>query len=94
MKKFLKVLLYIITLRFLFIGLVLFYKKCISPILPKSCIYTPTCSTYMLDAINEFGVLRGIAKGTKRIFRCMPFCEGGVDPVPDNPKKAIKWVIF
>jgi len=89
-----KIILNIITFKWLFVGLIWFYKKCISPIFPKSCIYTPTCSSYMLEAINKFGVAKGIAKGTRRLCRCLPNFEGGVDPVPDNPKGDIKWLIF
>jgi putative membrane protein insertion efficiency factor len=92
-NKALKILLYIVTFRWLFSGLVLFYKKCISPLLPNSCIYVPTCSTYMLEAINRFGVLKGLWLGTKRILRCRPGKEGGLDPVPDNPKGDMKWLL-
>ena len=80
----------IVTFRWLFKGLVLFYKKCISPLLPNVCIYRPSCSTYMLTAIERFGVLKGVLLGLKRIVRCVPWNEGGLDPVPDNVKGDIK----
>lgn len=82
----------IITFRWFFKGLVLFYKKCISPLLPSVCIYHPSCSTYMLTAIERFGVFKGIWLGTKRILRCVPWNDGGLDVVPDNPKGEMKWL--
>ena len=83
---------YIVTFRWLCEALIFFYKFCISPILPKSCMYYPTCSTYMLQAIRSWGVVRGIFLGTKRILRCAPWGEGGFDPVPDNPKGDMTWL--
>lgn len=64
-----------------------FYQLAISPLLPSSCRYYPTCSQYMIDAIVEWGVIRGIAMGLKRISRCHPWGSHGHDPVPKNPKK-------
>lgn len=92
MKKKKNLLVEIITFRWFFKGLVLFYKKCISPLLPSVCIYRPSCSTYMLEAIENFGVFKGIWIGSKRILRCVPWNEGGFDPVPDNPKGEMKWL--
>jgi hypothetical protein len=57
------------------------YKRWLSPILPSACRYEPTCSVYMIQAIEKYGVWRGVAKGLKRIARCHPFHEGGLDPV-------------
>jgi len=71
---------------------VYFYKKCISPLLPNTCIYSPSCSSYMVDAVKDFGVIRGVAMGIWRILRCVPWAEGGVDPVPDNLKGEAKWL--
>lgn len=62
-----------------------FYKRRISPKLPPSCRFTPTCSEYMMGAVEVHGVVRGVWMGTKRILRCNPFTPGGYDPVP--PKK-------
>ncbi|MDR2756460.1 MAG: membrane protein insertion efficiency factor YidD [Planctomycetaceae bacterium] len=62
------------------IGLILFYKKCISPFLPNVCRFEPTCSTYMIEAIRKYGVIRGILKGLWRIIRCNPWNSGGYDP--------------
>lgn len=82
----------IITLKWLFKGLIFFYKKCISPLLPNVCLYTPSCSTYMLQCIEKFGVIKGIPRGIWRLLRCNPWAKGGLDPVPDNPKGAMKWL--
>lgn len=73
--------------------LLLFYKKNISPALNANCIYTPTCSMYTLDAVEKYGVLRGIFLGAKRILRCNPFCKGGFDPVKENFKGCAKWTL-
>jgi putative membrane protein insertion efficiency factor len=57
------------------------YKICISPFIPTQCRFYPTCSSYMQEAIEKKGVLRGLACGIKRIVRCHPFGRGGYDPV-------------
>ncbi|MBQ8444593.1 MAG: membrane protein insertion efficiency factor YidD [Clostridia bacterium] len=69
------------------------YKGCISPLLPHTCRFYPTCSSYMLEAINTFGI-RGIKLGIKRILKCRPkskYC--GYDPLPINIKGEAKWLI-
>ena len=58
------------------------YRRYISPLLPDSCIYSPTCSEYMLEALQKYGAARGFWLGFKRILRCHPFHKGGYDPVP------------
>jgi hypothetical protein len=58
------------------------YKRYVSPWLPSSCRFEPTCSIYMYQAIEKKGVLKGIALGVRRLLRCHPFCAGGFDPVP------------
>jgi uncharacterized protein len=57
------------------------YKLCISPLLPSACRFHPTCSEYMLEAVDKYGAARGIWMGTRRLLRCHPFHEGGFDPV-------------
>ncbi len=57
------------------------YKLLLSPLLPSACRYRPTCSEYMLEAIEQYGVLRGVWLGLKRLGRCHPFHQGGYDPV-------------
>lgn len=70
----------------LLILLVKFYQYFISPMLPPSCRYEPTCSTYMIEAIQIHGPLKGLYLGIRRVLRCHPLREGGYDPVP--PKCA------
>ena len=79
-------------MKFILISLVRFYKMCISPYIGHSCIYTPTCSSYMIEAIEKHGVFKGVLLGTKRIFKCVPWKRGGYDFVPDNPKGDMKWL--
>lgn len=61
-----------------------FYKKCISPLFPPCCRYTPTCSQYALTAILRFGAVKGLILAVSRILRCHPFAEGGADEVPET----------
>ena len=70
-------------MKFIALSMIRFYKRFISPVLPSSCIYEPTCSVYTYQAIERFGVIRGTWMGMKRISRCHPFHAGGYDPVPD-----------
>lgn len=74
------------------IGLIYFYKFCISPLLPNNCIYYPSCSSYTLQAIQKFGIFKGIYIGAKRILRCTPKHKGGYDPLPPNIKGEDKWL--
>jgi putative membrane protein insertion efficiency factor len=69
------------------IALVRAYQFVLSPWLGKSCRFTPTCSHYMIEAIERFGAFRGTWLGLKRIMRCHPFCDGGIDPVPPSLTK-------
>lgn len=67
----------------LFIAIIHSYQKWISPLFPPSCRYQPTCSTYMIHALEKHGVLKGSVMGIARILRCHPWVPGGKDPVPD-----------
>jgi len=63
-----------------------FYQVAISPFLGKSCRYEPTCSYYMIEAIREWGIIRGVWLGLKRIARCHPWGGFGDDPVPKRER--------
>jgi putative membrane protein insertion efficiency factor len=67
--------------RLLFSVPIVAYQRLISPALPRRCKYEPTCSRYALDAITEFGVLRGTVLAGWRLLRCNPWSYGGYDPV-------------
>lgn len=66
----------------LLIGFVRGYQRFISPLFPPSCRYYPTCSNYMIKALQVHGPLKGTLMGTLRILRCHPFVKGGIDYVP------------
>jgi putative membrane protein insertion efficiency factor len=57
------------------------YRRFVSPLLPPSCRFSPSCSRYTLLAIEKHGVLKGSLMGVWRILRCNPFSKGGFDPV-------------
>lgn len=68
----------------LFILLIKFYQKWISPVFQSigiNCKYYPTCSEYMKQAIEKYGCVKGIFLGIKRLLRCNPFSKGGYDPL-------------
>jgi len=64
------------------IALVMFYRKRISPLSSPHCRYTPTCSSYALEALEKYGAFKGSRLALGRILRCHPFHKGGYDPVP------------
>jgi putative membrane protein insertion efficiency factor len=63
------------------IALIRGYQLAVSPLLPPSCRFTPTCSEYTMEAIKKYGALRGSYLGARRLLRCHPFHPGGYDPV-------------
>lgn len=58
------------------------YQLVLSPLLPPSCRFFPTCSEYGYEAIGKYGFFKGGWMSIKRVARCNPFCKGGYDPVP------------
>lgn len=74
------------AIRKLFIWLLLlpirFYRRYLSPLLPPSCRFTPTCSQYAMEAIKKHGPIKGLALAIWRILRCNPWGGSGYDPVP------------
>lgn len=63
------------------VGTIRFYQRAISPLLPNSCRFYPTCSEYAVQAVEKYGVLKGLYMGIKRVLKCHPFHPGGYDPV-------------
>jgi len=60
------------------------YQRNLSGVLPGGCRFQPTCSQYTYEAIDEYGVARGIAMGAWRLLRCNPLNDGGFEPVPER----------
>ncbi|HBM74086.1 MAG TPA: membrane protein insertion efficiency factor YidD [Clostridiaceae bacterium] len=69
-------------MKYVFIYVINFYQKFISPLKPSCCRFYPTCSQYAKEAIDKYGVVKGSYLAVKRILRCHPFNPGGYDPVP------------
>ncbi len=76
-------------LRMFLMRLIIFYQKYFSR---HTCLYSPTCSEYMLRALNNHGVVIGLMLGIWRLLRCNPFSKGGYDPVPENYFKK-RWIV-
>ena len=70
-------------IRNILIAPIRFYQLFISPLFPPSCRYHPTCSNYMIEAIEKHGA-KGCLMGIARILRCHPWAKGGDDPVPNS----------
>jgi len=71
-------------MRHLLAGLVRLYRLALSPLLPPSCRFQPSCSAYAVEALTRHGAARGSWLTARRLARCHPFCEGGIDPVPER----------
>lgn len=74
--------------RQILIALLRLYKRFISPLLGQHCRFHPSCSEYAMQALDLHGVLKGSWLTIKRLARCQPFCEGGLDPVPPRQAKS------
>jgi len=74
-------------MKHILIGIIKFYQRFISPLLPASCRFYPTCSQYSKEALEKYGVLKGGFLSVKRILKCNPFHPGGIDyPDPEKNK--------
>ncbi len=76
-------------IRWLLLALIQLYRWLVSPLLPAACRFHPTCSAYAAAAVRQHGAARGTWLAARRLARCHPFCEGGIDPVPE-PRKKVK----
>lgn len=74
-------------MRYLLIGCIRFYQLVISPWMPNSCRYHPTCSAYGIEAMRKHGAVKGLWLTAKRISRCHPWGDDGYDPVPEPETK-------
>tara|TARA_S200000501_G_scaffold286008_1_gene270362 strand:+ start:428 stop:640 length:213 start_codon:yes stop_codon:yes gene_type:complete len=68
-------------IKFFFILPIKIYQSVLSPFFGKSCRFEPTCSSYSIEAINQYGVVKGIILSIKRILKCHPWGSSGYDPV-------------
>jgi uncharacterized protein len=71
-------------MRRLVIAPIVAYQRVVSPVIARRCKYEPTCSAYAVQAIREFGILRGLVLAVWRLLRCNPFSHGGFDPVENQ----------
>jgi uncharacterized protein len=76
------------VLKYLFILPIKAYQYTLSPLLGKNCRYNPSCSNYMIQAIDEWGILKGLILGLKRISKCHPWGGSGEDPIPKRMDKS------
>ena len=73
----------------LIVGLIRGYQYFISPLVPPSCRFEPTCSHYAVTALKRHGAVVGLGLALWRVLRCNPFCSGGVDDVPERPLRIL-----
>jgi uncharacterized protein len=77
-------------MKYILIGILKLYKMLLSPLLPASCRFYPSCSLYFIEALQVHGFFKGSYLGVTRILRCNPFFEGGLDPVPEKGFRIFK----
>ncbi|MBI4686472.1 MAG: membrane protein insertion efficiency factor YidD [Nitrospirae bacterium] len=75
------------SLKIFVISAIRMYKKYISPFFPHSCRFTPSCSSYSIEAIEGYGIFKGVKLSSGRLLKCHPFHAGGYDPVPAKPER-------
>ena len=73
----------------LFVGLIRGYQYFISPLVPPSCRFEPTCSHYAMTALTRHGAMVGLTLAVWRVLRCNPFFPGGIDEVPEHPLRVL-----
>ncbi|WP_459971424.1 membrane protein insertion efficiency factor YidD [Mycobacterium sp. MUNTM1] len=71
------------------IFLIQLYRHMVSPLRPATCRFVPTCSQYAVDALDEYGLIRGSWLAAARLAKCGPWHEGGWDPIPDRPGRHV-----
>ena len=71
-------------MRFVIITALKCYKAFISPVLGNNCRFYPSCSTYAMEAVEVHGAIKGCYLAARRLLKCHPFHEGGIDPVPEK----------
>jgi putative membrane protein insertion efficiency factor len=76
-------------MRLVMIALIKLYQTILSPFVGQHCRFYPSCSSYALEALEKHGTVRGLWLSIKRVSRCHPWHEGGVDPVPEPQKKQL-----
>ena len=69
-------------MKMLLLALLGAYRRLVSPLLPPACRFYPSCSVYAAEAVRRYGAFRGSFLAVKRLARCHPLCDGGIDPVP------------
>lgn len=78
-------------MKYIVIGIIKLYQYLISPLFPPSCRFYPTCSNYYVEALKVHGFFKGNYLGIKRILKCNPLFEGGIDNVPEKGFKILKY---
>lgn len=71
--------------------LIQLYRHMVSPLRPATCRFVPTCSQYAVDALNEYGLMRGSWLAAARLAKCGPWHDGGWDPIPDRPGRQVNY---